>query len=93
MPRYMTVHRAPGLLHEQWVENAAGVYAGEHARFKQAYVNLGSGFIFTIYEAESREKLIEQFEELGLPFDEIHELQFSQSFDEMKRMLEQHGRI
>lgn len=93
MPQYMTVHRAPGLLQEQWVENAEGVYAAQHARFKQAYVNLGSGFIFTIYEAESREKLIEQFEELGLPFEEIHEIQFSQSFDEMKQMLAQRGLI
>lgn len=93
MPQYMTVHRAPGLLQEQWAENAEGVYAAQHARFKQAYVNLGSGFIFTIYEAESREKLIEQFEELGLPFEEIHEIQFSQSFDEMKQMLAQRGRI
>ncbi len=93
MPQYMTVHRAPGMLQEQWVENAQGVYAGQHARFVQAYVNLGTGFIFTIYEADSREKLEEQFEELGLPFDEIHEIQFSQSYDEMVTMLKQMGTI
>ena len=93
MPLYMTVHRAPGMLQEQWQENAASVYAGEHATFKQAHVNLSSGFVFTIYEAGDREKLVEQFEELGLPFDEIHEIQFSQSFDEMKQMLEKLGHI
>lgn len=93
MPQYMTIHRAPGLLQEQWQENAVGVYAGEHATFKQAHVNLSSGFVFTIYEADDRDKLIEQFEELGLPFDEIHEIQLSQSFDEMKQMLEELGRI
>jgi hypothetical protein len=81
------------MLREQWVENAHGVYTGEHASFKQAYVNLATGFIFTIYEADSREKLEEQFEELGLPFDEIHEIQFSQSYDEMVEMLKQMGSI
>lgn len=89
----MTVHRAPGMLKEAWVESASEVYKGQHAHFKQAYVNLGTGFIFTIYEAESREKLIEQFEELGFPYDEINEIQFSQSFDEMAEMLKQLGRL
>ena len=93
MPQYMTVHRAPGLLRDQWVESSVEVQAGRHAAFKQAYVNLGSGFIFTIYEADNQEKLIEQFEELGFPYEEIHEIQFSQSFDEMVGMLEQMGRI
>ncbi len=93
MPQYMTVHRAPGMLQEQWTENAVGVHAGEHARFVQAYVNLGTGFILTIYEAEDQAKLEDQFEELGLPYDEIHEIQFSQSYAEMVAMLEQLGRI
>lgn len=93
MPQYMTVHRAPGFLSEQWVEAAPAVYAGQHARFKQAHVNLAAGFIFTIYEADSREKLIEQFEELGFAYEEINEIQFSQSWDEMVAMLEEMGRI
>ena len=93
MPQYMTVHRAPGMLQETWVESSVHVHAGQLARFKQAYVNLGSGFIFTIYEADSREKLIEQFEELGFTFEEIHEIQFSQSFEEMTEMLKQMGRL
>lgn len=93
MPQYMTIHRAPGLLQEQWVENSGAVYAGTHARFEQAYVNLGSGFVFTIYEAASEADLIEQFEEIGFPYDEIHEIQFSQSFEEMEQMLRKLGRI
>ncbi|MCX4243741.1 nickel-binding protein [Paraliomyxa miuraensis] len=89
----MTIHRAPGLLQEQWAENAEGVYAGEHATFVQAHVNLGTGFIFTIYDAKDRDALVEQFEELGLVYDEIHEIQFSQSHDEMVAMLRSQGRI
>ncbi|KIG17503.1 hypothetical protein DB30_03204 [Enhygromyxa salina] len=59
----------------------------------QAHVNLAAGFIFTIYEADTEAKLIEQFEELGLPYDEIHEIQFSQSWPEMVQMLTHMGRL
>jgi hypothetical protein len=93
MPQYMTIHRAPGLLRESWVESSPAVYAGKHATFVQAHVNLATGFIFTIYEAADQDALIEQFESIGFPFDEIHEVQFSQSFAEMKQMLEQMGKI
>jgi hypothetical protein len=89
MPKYMTVHRAPGLLREQWAENAVSIRVLEEVRFHQAYVNLGSGFLFTIFEAPDQDTLIDKFEELGFPYEEIHELQFSQSFAEMEQMLQQ----
>ena len=93
MPQFMSVHRAPGLLRENWVETSPAVYAGKLARFVQAHVNLGTGFIFTIYEADTKDLVIEQFEELGLPYEEIHEIQFSQSFAELEGMLRQMGKI
>jgi hypothetical protein len=93
MPRFMTIHRAPGLLEEQWVESSVEVYAAQHATFVQAHVNLTTGFLFTIYDAVDREHLVEQFEALGFPYDEIHEIQLSQSFEEMKAMLQKLGRI
>lgn len=93
MPQYMTVHRAPGLLRESWVESSPAVYSSTTARFVQAHVNLASGFIFTIYEADNEAKLIETFESIGFPYDEIHEIQFSQSFAEMEQMLRQMGKI
>lgn len=93
MPQYMTIHRAPGLLKEQWVENAVGIYNAEGARFVQAYANLATGTIITIYEAENQATLEEQFEELGLPFEEINEVQLSQSFAEMEGMLKGMGKI
>jgi hypothetical protein len=92
MPQYMTVHRAPGLLQEHWEENCVGVNASKRMTMKQAYVNLSSGFIVTIYEAASREDLVEEFEELGLPFEEIQEIQYSQSHAEMVEMLQRTGR-
>lgn len=93
MPQFMSTHRAPGLLREQWAENAVAVIASTHARYIQAYANLATGFIVTIHEADSREKLVEHFEEMGFPFDEIHEVQLSQSFAEMESMLRQMGRL
>jgi hypothetical protein len=88
----MTIHRAPGLLKEQWVENAAAIHAARSVRYKQAYANLAVGLILSIYEADSRDVLVEHFEEMGFPFDEIQEIQLSQSFDEMEQMLLHMGR-
>lgn len=93
MKKYMSLHRAPGLLPENWDDNSTGIYAAKSVRFVQSYVNLGVGFIFTVWEAPSQDALIEQLEEWGMPFEEIHEVQFSQSFPEMKARLEQLGRI
>jgi hypothetical protein len=93
MPQFMTIHRAPGLLRESWVESSPAVYAAKQARFVQAHVNLATGFIFTIYDAPDKDALIDTFESIGFPYDEIHEVQFSQSFAEMEQMLKQLGKI
>jgi hypothetical protein len=47
----------------------------------------------TIWEAPSRDALIEHFEEWGFPFEAIHDVQFSQSRAEMEARLEQLGRL
>jgi hypothetical protein len=93
MQKFMSVHRAPGLLPENWDDTSSGVYAAKAIRFVQAHVNLASGFIFTIWEAPNKDALVEQFEEWGFPFDEIHEVQFSQSYPEMEARLKQLGRL
>ena len=93
MPQYMTIHRAPGLLPETWDENSSAIYAATAVRYVQAYVNLASGFIITIYDAPDRQELVEQFEEWGLPFDKMHEVQFSQNYAQLEQRLKQLGRI
>jgi hypothetical protein len=93
MQKFMSFHRAPGLLPENWDDTSSGVYAAKTVRFVQSYVNLGEGVIFSIWEAPSKDVLIEQFEEWGMPFEEIHEVQFSQSLPEMEARLKQLGRI
>lgn len=91
--RYMSLHRAPGLLPENWDDNSSDVYAAKAVRFVQAYVNLAVGFILTVWDAPSKDALIEQFEEWGFPFEEIHDVQFSQSRAEMEERLKELGRL
>jgi hypothetical protein len=93
MALFMATHRAPGLLQEQWQDNALEVYNGDIAKFVHAYVNLSVGFIVTIYEAASADDLEEQLEIYGFPFEEIHEIEFSQSYEEMEGMLKGLGKI
>jgi hypothetical protein len=93
MQKFMSLHRAPGLLPENWDDNSMGVHASKKVQFVQAYVNLQVGFIFTVWEAASKDALIDQLEEWGMPYEEIHDVQFSQSRDEMVARLKQLGRI
>lgn len=93
MPQFITIHRAPGLKREEFAANAPEVYRGTHATFLQSYVNLGDGFIVSVYEAKSRDALEEEFERVGFPFDEIHEIQLSQSRAQLEGMLKQMGKL
>ena len=91
MPQFVTIHRAPGLTEEEFAGNAPNVFKAKKGVFQQSYVNLTAGFIVTICDAESQDALEENFEELGFPFDEIHEIQFAQSRAELEGMLKAMG--
>ena len=93
MPQYITIHRAPGLKREEVVGNAINVFNGQLAKYLHMYVNLADGFIVSVYEADSRDRLEEQFEILGFPHEEIHEVQFAQSRGEMEQMLKSMGKL
>lgn len=93
MPLFMTVHRAPGLSRDDVAGNALSVFNAKIAVFRQIYANLASGFMLSVFEAESREKVEEQLEILGFPVDEMHEVQFAQSRAEMEQMLKQMGKL
>ena len=77
MPTFMTVHRAPGLSAEEFAANGVEVLEEKYAKVGHVYANLQSGFIVTIYDAESRDELVREFERLGFPYEEIQEVQFS----------------
>jgi hypothetical protein len=75
MTQFVTIHRAPGLSREELQGNAAPVLEGVHATFQQMWVDMFSGFIVTVYEADDQGTLEREFERLGFPWDEVHAVQ------------------
>jgi hypothetical protein len=92
MPQFITIHRAPGLKGDELVQNAPHVLSAEIATFKQIYANIGSGFLVSVFEADSKEKLEEQMEVLGFPIEETHEVHFAASRGELEQMIKQHSK-
>jgi len=86
MPRYLAIHHAPGVSQEDFQRNIPEVLKGKHATFVHTYVNLAKGTIVNIYDAESAEAVGREFERIGFPFDEIQEIQFQASADELRAM-------
>jgi hypothetical protein len=86
MPQFATIHRAPGLSQEEFMQNAPEVLEGKHATMVCVYANVFEGFIVTIYEADDAASVEKEFERLGFPFDEIHEVQINVSHDQLAQM-------
>jgi hypothetical protein len=87
MPRYLAIHHAPGVSQEDFQRNIPEVLRGKHATFIQTYVNLAAGTIVNIYDAADPEALGREFERIGFPFDEIQEIQFSASAEDLSQMV------
>lgn len=86
MPRYLAIHHAPGVSQEDFQRNIPEVLRGKHAKFLQTYVNLSAGTIVNIYDAESADDLQRELERIGFPFDEIQEIQFAASAEDLRKM-------
>jgi hypothetical protein len=87
MPRFLAIHHAPGVSLEDFQRNVPEVLAGKYATFVHTYVNLAEGTIVNIYEAADRDALAREFERIGFPFDEIQEIQFAASADDLRAMM------
>ncbi|WP_285032743.1 nickel-binding protein [Mycolicibacterium sp. lyk4-40-TYG-92] len=74
MSLFLSTHQAPGLSEEEIAGYAPEVAKNVHATFKHLYANTDSGAIFTLYEAETADALRQEFERVGFPYDEIHEI-------------------
>jgi hypothetical protein len=92
MPQFITIHRSPGLNRDELAQNAPNVLGSKIAAFRQIYANIASGFIVSVFEADTKEQVEEQMEVLGFPVDEMHEVHFAQSRAEMEQMLKQYGK-
>jgi hypothetical protein len=77
MPTYLTTHLSPGLSADEIANNAPDVAESKYATFQNLYVDMYSGFLVSVYQAENRENLEREFERVGFPFEEIHEIQFA----------------
>lgn len=86
MPRYLAIHHAPGVSQEDFQRNIPEVLAGKHATFVQTFVNLARGTIVNIYEAADEQALAREFERIGFPFDEIQEIQFGATAEDLRKM-------
>ncbi|MDB4968103.1 MAG: hypothetical protein JWN44_3792 [Myxococcales bacterium] len=86
MPRYLAIHHAPGVSQEDFQRNIPDVLLGKYATFVHTYVNLAHGTIVNIYDADSEAALTREFERIGFPVDEIQEIQFGASADDLRRM-------
>lgn len=86
MPRFLAIHHAPGVSQEDFQRNIPEVLRGKYATFVHTYVNLAQGTIVNIYDADSAEALGREFERIGFPFDEIQEVQFSASAEDLRGM-------
>jgi hypothetical protein len=91
LPLFVTLHRAPGLSKEEFDANAAEVLESKYATFRHVYVNVFEGFIVSVYEADDTVALEREFERVGFPFEEMHEMQLSFTRDQMSEIAAQHA--
>jgi hypothetical protein len=90
MARFICIHHAPGLGQEEFLANAPRVVEAKYAKMERCFVNLASGLIVQICEADSAEAVEKEFERLGFPFDEIHELQLEATYELLAQLV--HGK-
>ena len=90
MTQFVTIHRAPGLSREELQGNAGPVLEGVKARFEHMWVDLFSGFIVSVFEAESQAELEGEFERLGFPWDEVHAVQVHLDRPALEQMVAAH---
>jgi hypothetical protein len=84
---FLSLHQAPGLSAEEVAGYGPDVAKGVHATFRHLYANLDTGFIATLYEADSAAAVEQEFERVGFPFDSIHEVDYALSASELTEML------
>jgi len=87
MPRYIVIHHAPGVTPEGFRSSVPAVLESKFATFVQCYANMVDGVIVNLYDADDEQAVARELERLGFPFDEIKELQFSASTDDLKQMI------
>jgi hypothetical protein len=87
MPRYLVIHHSPGVTAEDFQKNVPNVLEGKYAKFVQGYANLVNGTIVNIYDGDNEAAVGRELERIGFPFDEIQEVQFAASNEDLRKMV------
>ena len=87
MPRFLVIHHAPGVTPEDFQKSVPAILQNKYAHFVHSYANLASGTIVNIYDGDTSEAVGRELERIGFPYDEIQEVQFNASADDLKRMV------
>jgi hypothetical protein len=87
MPRYLVIHHAPGVNMDDFRKNIPEVLASRYAKFVRTHANLTNGTIVNIYEGDTEAAVERELERIGFPFDEIQELQFEATADDLSQMM------
>ena len=87
MALFLSLHQAPGLSPEEIAGYGPDVAKGVHASFRQLYVNTDTGFIVSVYEADSAAAVEQEFERVGFPFDAINEIDYMLSASQLSELL------
>ena len=86
MATFLATHQAPPLDGTAISGSAAEIAESVHATFKTMYVNLKSGFLVSVYEADDADAVEREFERLGYPFEQIHEIELTLDAASIKAM-------
>ena len=90
MPRYLAIHHAPGVTQEDFAKSIPAMLEGKHATFVHGYANMQHGVIVNLYDGVDAKAVERELERLGFAFDEVQEVQFSASADDLRRMMTGH---
>ncbi len=85
--QFVSIHHSPGLSREDFAVSAADLVEDGYAQLVVSYVNFLHGTIVNVFEAESAENVIREFERLGWPYDEMHEVQLAATQQDIEEMV------
>ena len=87
MPRFLSLHRSPGLSKEDFAQNGSEIVNGQYAQHVVTYINFLDGTIVNLFDAESEDMLVREFERVGFPYEEIHEVHLTATTDDLRAMM------
>ena len=87
MPRYLVIHHAPGVNMDDFRYNIPEVLASKYAVYVKTLANLTNGTIVNVYDGDNEEAVGRELERIGFPYDEIQELHFEATADDLRAMI------